>query len=377
MQKILIISFSIIHNDPRVMRQINLLETRYQLTVVGYGKKPSAKIDFSEIFKHPSELLSKLVWATKLFVGAYENYYWSLPHVVDALRKLAGKKFDLVLANDISALPLALKVADGLPVILDAHEYSPREFDDRWLWKLIFGRYYDYTCRRYVPQTTGMTTVCKSIAEEYALNYGVCPQVIHNAPHDQKLSPSHMERDRIRLVHHGAAIRSRHLEQMIEMMKYLDNRFTLDLMLMESDLSYLYELRKKADNDERIKFIKPVPMPDICRSLNAYDFGLYILPPVNFNHEHALPNKLFEFIQARLAVAIGPSPEMARLINHYGCGVVAENFKPETLAFILQNLTYEQIETYKRASDIAANELSYEHDGKVLLAEIEGALVYN
>jgi hypothetical protein len=36
-----------------------------------------------------------------------------------------------------------------------------------------------------------------------------------------------------------------------------------------------------------------------------------------------------EFIQARLAVAVDPSPEMARLVQRYGCGVVAPDFPPK------------------------------------------------
>ena len=37
----------------------------------------------------------------------------------------------------------------------------------------------------------------------------------------------------------------------------------------------------------------------IVRTINQFDLGVYLLPPVNFNSAHALPNKFFEFIQAR------------------------------------------------------------------------------
>lgn len=371
MRKILIISFSIIHNDPRVMRQVKLLESSCQLTVAGYGKKPDAEVGFVEIVRPASSLGRKLVWASKLLLGAYDSYYWNLPQVLHASKRLSGEKFDLILANDVSALPLALALAGDTPVLLDAHEYSPREFDDKWLWKLLFGRYNDSLCRRYLGQTVGMITVCQGIADEYARQYGVTPNVVHNAPLDQKLAPSPVENNQIRLIHHGAAIRSRHLEEMIEMMQHLDQRFSLDLMLMDSDRAYLAELHQRAADDERIRFIKPVPMPEICQHLNAYDLGVYILPPVNFNHEHALPNKFFEFVQARLGVAIGPSPEMAILVHQYHCGIVADSFDPAALAAVLTGLTKDSIEAFKQNSNTAARELSYEHEGQVLLAEIE------
>lgn len=377
MRKILIISFSIIHNDPRVMRQVKLLESSCQLTVAGYGRKPAAAIGFVEIVRPTSSLGNKLVWASKLLLGAYESYYWNLPQVVHALKRLSGEKFDLILANDVSALPLALVMAGDTPVLLDAHEYSPREFDDKWLWKLLFGRYNHSLCRRYLAQTAGMITVCQGITDEYARQYGVHPKVVHNAPLDQKLAPSPVDNDRVRLIHHGAAIRSRHLEEMIEMMQHLDHRFSLDLMLMNSDQAYLAELRQRAAGDARIRFIPPVPMPDICQHLNTYDLGVYILPPVNFNHEHALPNKFFEFVQARLGVAIGPSPEMAILVRQYHCGIIADSFAPAALAAALSGLTRDSIEAFKQSSNIAARELSYEHDGQVLLAEIQRVIAQN
>ncbi|WP_415033111.1 glycosyltransferase [Azonexus sp.] len=371
MKSVLIISFSVIHSDPRVMRQVRLLENVHRVTVAGYGRAPDANIEFIALNKPPTGLLQKGIWAGKLLLRAFESYYWRLPQVRHAQHRLAQRSFDLIIANDISALPLALELAGNCPVLMDAHEYSPKEFDDKLLWRLLFGPYHHDLCRRYLPRAAAMTTVCQGIADEYEREYRVQCKVIHNAPLDQKRSPSTVDAECIRLVHHGSAIRSRHLGVMIDMMKYLDARFTLDFMLVETDAAYMAELRAAAQADSRIRFIEPVAMQDICQRLNEFDVGIYLLPPVNFNHEHALPNKFFEFIQARLAVAIGPSPEMATLLRQYQCGVVAESFDPQALATVIQKLDAAAVSGFKQASNIAAQELNYERSGQLLLAEIE------
>lgn len=352
------------------MRQVRLLESDYQVTVAGYGQKPDANIHFIKLEKLPASLPKKLFWAAKLLVGAFESYYWKQEQVRSAQELLSASSYDLIIANDLSSAPLALKLAGDTPVLVDAHEYSPREFDDKWMWRLLFGRYNHTLCLRYLPLASGMTTVCQGIADEYGRVYGVQPVVVHNAPLDQKLLPSPVSENHVRLIHHGTAIRSRHLGVMIEMMQHLDERFSLDFMLMESDVSYMKELRQAASGDSRIKFIEPVPMPEICQQLNRYDVGVYLLPPVNFNHEHALPNKFFEFVQARLGIAIGPSTEMATLLNKYHCGVVADTFTAEALAAAMNALSHDKVAEFKEASHRAAVELSYEHDGKVLLSEI-------
>ncbi|AZL72926.1 glycosyltransferase [Pseudomonas oryziphila] len=370
MKRILIISFSAIHSDPRVMRQVRLLEGDYRLTVAGYGPRPDADIQFVPLERSPASIVRKAFWAAKLMLGAFDSYYWNQQQVGRAIAQLGAEKFDLVIANDVSSAPLAFRLAGEAPVMVDAHEYSPREFEDKRLWRMLFGRYINDLCARYLPRAASMTTVCRGIADEYARVYGVRPLVIHNAPVHQRLAPTPVVEGRIRLIHHGAAIRSRHLAVMIEMMGYLDQRFSLDFMLMDSDSDYLLELREAAKGDPRIRFIPPVPMPEICQHLNGYDIGVFLLPPVNFNYEHALPNKFFEFVQACLGVAIGPSPEMANLLRAYECGVVADSFAARSLAASLQQLDAEAVTAFKEASHAAAAELNYEHDGKRLLSEV-------
>ncbi|MBK7701065.1 MAG: hypothetical protein IPJ39_21260 [Saprospiraceae bacterium] len=89
-------------------------------------------------------------------------------------------------------------------------------------------------------------------------------------------------------------------------------------------------------------------MHNIVNFISKYDIGLYILEPTNFNNGMALPNKMFEFIQARLAIAIGPSPEMKSLVEEYNLGVVSADFDSKGLAISLNNLTHQNIIDFKR-----------------------------
>ncbi len=353
------------------MRQVRLLAPAFDVTVAGFGIKPDAEIRFVEIVKQRASLSRKGLWALKLLLGAFESYYWSQHHIQEAERSLRSTAPDLIIANDLAALPLALKLAEGKPVIHDAHEYTPGEYDDQFMWRLLFGRYSHNFCQRYLPRATSMMTVCQGIAEKYAQHYGVSPLVVHNAPFNQRLSPTPVQDSAIRMIHHGLASSARHLEVMIDMMGFLDQRFTLDLMLIEVEPGYMKFLREKAQHEPRVRFIEPVPMSQICLNINAYDVGLYLLPPDNFNHRHALPNKFFEFVQACLVVAIGPSPEMAVLARKHSCGVVADSFEPQALAQALSALDADRVRVLKEASHRAAQLLCFEQDGRIIKSEVE------
>jgi hypothetical protein len=117
-----------------------------------------------------------------------------------------------------------------------------------------------------------------------------------------------------------------------------------------------------------------VPTERIPEETRDYELGLFLLEPTNFNYLHALPNKFFEFVQARLAVAIGPSPEMARLVRAHDLGVVAEDFTPAALARALQTLTVGKIAHYKQNAHRAAAILCWEHESKILLNEVRRLL---
>jgi hypothetical protein len=370
-KRIWIISFSPIGRDPRLMRQIWALNDDYRLTVFGYDPDPELDgVDFVSIgVSERSSWREKMRKGLLLALRRYEPAYWSNPTVARCLEAVQGRpKPDLVLANDIEALPAAARVAGESPILFDAHEFFPRQFEDKALWKLLVGPYNSYLGTTYVPRTARMMTVCEGIAEHFQELYGTLPQVITNAPPQASVSPGSTQESSIRMIHHGAAVPGRRIESMIKMMKKLDARFTLDLMLVNSIPPYLAKLKRLARRNPRIRFVNPVPMPAIAETINAYDVGVYLLRPRSLNMRHALPNKFFEFIQGRLAVAIGPSPEMKRIVEEYGIGVVSERFTPSSLARKLNSLTQEDLMKYKHSTETAAEALSFEQNRDKLRA---------
>jgi glycosyltransferase involved in cell wall biosynthesis len=279
---------------------------------------------------------------------------------------MAQRQFDLIIANDVETLPLAFAFPGNPKVVFDAHEYAPRHFEDKIMWRMFFQSFNIWLCKKYIPLTAGMMTVGKGLALEYQKNFNVTPTVITNANNYFEVEPGEVLENKVRLVHHGIATPSRNLELMIEMMALLDDRFTLDLILLtpgfasKNTKQYLDKLRTLAERDPRVQIIPPVKSHEIVNAIRKYDMGVFLLPPVNFNYENTLPNKLFDFIQARLGVAIGPTPEMAEIVNQYKIGVVSEKFTARSLADKLNSLTKRDLETFKRNANAASKEMNAE-----------------
>ena len=251
--------------------------------------------------------------------------------------------------------PVALRVAGPRPVVIDAHEYAPREFEDKLVWRLTWQGFAEHLCSQYLSRAAAMITVCDGIALEYRRNFAVEPAVVSNAAPWHLLSPKPTRGDTLRIIHDGAAVPSRGIETMIEVMRHVDERFHLDLMLLPLSLPYLEKLSVLVQRVPRTRIIPPIATQDLVPAGNDYDIGLYLLRPSSFNNIHALPNKFFEFLQARLAIAIGPSPEMARIVREFRCGIVADDFAPASLARALNRLTVAKIDQMKAGSERAAH----------------------
>lgn len=360
-QSICILSFSTISKDARVLRQVKYLAEICPLTVIGYGGgHPSwekMKVTWLPVVKESSLTrkgcsLLQLAGA-KISVGAYERWYWSFAHHQKALDMATAAKCKVYHANDIEALPVAAEAArrNNAHLILDAHEYAPLEFENRWYWRL-YQPATVYLLRKYASQIAVFTTVCSPLGERYHEEFNLDAQVIMSAPELVDLPVSQMDTTSVQLIHHGGAISDRKLEIMIEAMRYCDERFRLNFMLTQPDSPYGRYLKRLAENvaADRIFFHEPVPPSEIVKRISQYDLGLCIIAPTNYNYRMSLPNKFFDFIAAGLGICIGPSPAMAEIVNAYGMGCVSPSFSPRDIAATLNGLTAKKIQMMKDAA---------------------------
>ena len=290
---------------------------------------------------------------------------------LDTLRQVGGPV--AVIVNDLWALPLGFATAEGAPVIFDSHEHWTSE-SASWTraQRLSMRRAHEWLVDDFVPRTAAMMTVSPGIQRDYQSRVGITPTLVTNAPFFKRLSPSPVESP-IRMLHVGLADPRRRLEDTIEAVRLLNHRFSLDLVLAREN-EYRRHLERLAAADERVRVLAPVPNSDLIAFANSYDIGVFLLPARFPNQIHVLPNKLFDYIQARLAVAIGPSEEMAAVVGEWDCGIVAESFAPEALAAALKDLDEPTIAKLKRNADRAASVLNADHNRTTVLELVERAI---
>jgi hypothetical protein len=369
---ILVISYSDLTQDARVRRHLEALRGNFSLTTAALA--PSGLEGIAHIALTSGDAHVQLPWLLRKIASAhirlrryllkhllndYNKFYWD-EVMLDALSRLRHLRPDVIIANEIEALPLAIALAAGRSNVA---------------WVRQFQAYNTYLCRTYMPKADACFTVSKGIAEAYHELTGVMPDVLVNAPAFEDLSPGPLAAGRIRLVHHGNANRHRRIEDLISMMDGLEDSYEFHLYLMPADTpEYMASIQAMCAERSFVHLHKPIPPEHIARTINQYDIGVHHLHTESFNHLHALPNKFFDFVQARLAVAISPNPAMAALTVEHDLGVVAADHHHSSLREAILSLDRARIMTCKLNAHHSAQTLSSRTGNALLCSTVERLL---
>ncbi|MDO5751484.1 glycosyltransferase [Arthrobacter sp.] len=362
----LILSFSPIRSDPRVLKQVALFKDKYHVSTCAYGDAPNGVED------HYALPLDARGWSSDklgLISRNYRRVYDGMTAVQLARTILPRNHFDIVFANDLNTLPLALELNPRLGVHSDLHEYAPREKESDRKWRLFVAPFMDWMCRVHLPQARSVSTVCQGIADEYARNFGVKVGVVTNAaPYlDAAVTATVAP---VKVIYSGAGQRYRKIELIIEAMRDVGPEVQMDFVVMPNEPEYVAELREQARGIPNVKFLDPVPYEQLVAFLRDYDVAMCFLPNSTFNLQNALPNKFFEAVQARIGVITGPSPAMVNLVREFSLGVVTEDFTAASLRAVLAGLEADQVSEWKLAANAAAWPLSAESQAAVWEASV-------
>lgn len=361
--RVLVLSYSELAMDARVLRQVRWLKTRYRVVSAAFGASPVDGVEhvtLEDLPPYTPGLRHRLKYIAQFILGRFAKLSEANPRDRAAAAQLVGEEWDAIIANDTSSLPLASRLRSRHGILADLHEYAPRQGEESLVFRLTEARHARWILRRYLPSAAAVTTVSQGIAEEYSREFGVLPGVVANAAAFRDAQPRPVGSP-IRIVHSAAPNPARRIEVMIEAFRDTTADVTFDLYLVDDGSGYVSRLRRLADEIDRVRILPPIPNAQLVDTLAGYDLGVHLLPPINFNHRWALPNKLFDYVQARLGLLVGPSPEMQRLVETHGLGAVTEGFTAEALTRSLNRIDAAAVTRWKQGSHLAARELSGEH----------------
>ena len=243
---------------------------------------------------------------------------------------------DLFVANDLDTLSgvWCASRMRRIPMVYDSHEYFTEvpELVDRKMVKRIW-KYIEKTIQ---PRLQNVITVNESIAEIFRVEYGQEVTVIKNLPimSHPEIKPGHLPKyfkGKPIIIYQGAVNVGRGIEEMVRAMGILVE-FNLLIVGGGDKLSEIEGLVKSEGLDDRVYFTGRVPFDSIAWYTSQAKIGISLEQDIGLNYRLALPNKLFDYMQAGIPVLASNLPEIRRVVEETGFGIVISDFSPASIA---------------------------------------------
>lgn len=280
---------------------------------------------------------------------------------------LLFSRADIFLSNDLDTLPanfLASKLKKKM-LVYDSHEYFTET--PELIHRPRVQRFWERLERWMLPEIKHAYTVCTSIADIYTKKYGVPFRVVRNVPFAATLHESEKENGQKIILYQGAINVGRGLEQVILAMHFIENARLV--IAGGGDIKTdLEKLVLKENLSARVTFTGRLSLEELAQLTPQADLGLSIEEDLGLNYRFALPNKLFDYIQAQVPVLVTNLPEMAAIVTRYQIGEITPSLEPKILADkIIYALTdKKQRSVWQKNLEKAARELTWENEEKVL-----------
>ncbi|SDD60842.1 glycosyltransferase [Niabella drilacis] len=317
--------------DQRMNRICSTLAANgWQVTLVGRKLKGSSALP-AKPFRQ--KRLRCFFSKGKLFYAEYNIrlFFWLLFH-----------KVPVICAIDLDTILPCLFVSrlHGSKRVYDAHEFftelkevktNPLSFK---IWTAIE--------KFAVPGFRYGYTVCDSIAREFEKRYQVSYKTIRNiaASQLQESTPGLPEY----IIYAGAVNEGRGFEALIPAMKQV--RHPLHIYGDGNFMPQLVQLIKENNVEEKV-ILKGMTPPDALRdAIRQAKVAVGLIEATGMNQYWALPNKLFDYIQAEIPQLTMNYPEIKKINDQYHIAVLIDALSPAVISGQL-NLLMEDVVLYQ------------------------------
>lgn len=363
--------------DYRVLKEtVSLAQSGWQATVFAMGGKnrpANETIDGVHVSRMP--IRSR---ALNLGIAGFAIKYFECSCAM--VWRGWRMKPDVVHAHDLNALPLGWLVSclTGAALIYDSHEYwadgNHRRAFPAWgfapalmIEKLLARRAY-----RMITVSNG---IAKLLQEQLRLPQP--PLVVRNLPDHRTAEQFDLRKDlgipadAFLFLYIGGVTANRGVEALISAFNRMEDRKAWLVFLGASDVRAPDGIVDEAWN--RVRFKAPVPPRSVPAWAASADVGIVPIEGNHTSYRLSLPNKLFECIQAGLAVVTSDLPEMSRVLLDYGCGRTFPSGDAPALAAVMSELVSNpgELARFKAAAREAGRQLVWEIEAEKLVALYE------
>ncbi|SHK13842.1 glycosyltransferase [Epilithonimonas mollis] len=280
------------------------------------------------------------------------------------LKKYADNK-TILLANDLETIVPNYLISKklGIPLVFDSHEIFTEmpTIQGRWvkkIWKTIE--------KTFVPKIKRMITASDSYADWFVKEYRIKrPVVVKNLPRKLKFEGTSENFKKI-ILYQGWLNYSRGVDKAILAMQFIENAELWIAGCGPAEADY-HKIADENQLNHKVRFMGKLSPDELRKITPKADVGISIEENNGLSYYYSLPNKISDYIQARVPVVVSDFPEMKKIVSTFGVGEIIENHSPEHLAEKLKIVLGKGKAAYLHQLNVAADELCWENEENKIL----------
>ncbi len=285
---------------------------------------------------------------------------------------------DVYHSHDLNTLYIGAmcKKRTGAKLVYDSHELqTERNRMTKW-WR----RWAAWNEGKWLPYADAMIVASPSWIQINREKYGKVPDpsvTVINTPELETIDQPQDLRGELSiptdapiLLYQGSIQENRGIEPAIDAITLLDKAVLVIVGYGYHRTTLEADVRQRGLTD-RVKFFGPIPNNELLGWTAAADIGLCNIVNSSISYYTSLPNKLFEYINAGIAVIGSDSPEIGRIVQEEGVGEVSDPIDPEGLAKAARTIL-DDIDRYRAATKPAAQKYNWAIEEQKLLGVYTG-----
>lgn len=298
-----------------------------------------------------------------------------IPLLDEMSAKASSLKADIYVACDLPALPVGCRAKEenGGALVYDAHEF----FTGQSFLTKEEVRYYQGLEKDLIHKADSIITVNDDIARLFRETYGLKKvNVILNAavPWDSKKKYLHdkinIDRDRAIVLFQGSFNKYRNLDALVKIARYFNEPVLVMLGWgeLENDLKGLAS--RLGILDKKVFFISKLPQSELLSYSASASVGVIPYPAIDVNTVYCTPNKLFEFVSAKVPIAANEELKtVGDFIGRCDIGITFDMKDPKGAAKKIEGMLKDKalIKKIHKNLDMAGQELNWEMEGKKVI----------
>lgn len=306
-------------------------------------------------------------------------------------RLAASFDADVYHCNEVDSwgVGVALRLFRGAACVFDVHEHYPEDFAEMRFPAVLrpLVRVMVRTLIWLFALGTDRVVLAKrSLARDFRHFHAAHVHLVQNfVPLEQlpaldtRSTPERVPPTPLRLIHLGLVNRVRGWPQMLEGLSRARCKDVELLILGEisgGEGEAFHQTLKQLGLSDRVHHKAWLPFSEAMKEVIAADVGVIMFQPGYFNHVHALPHKLFDYMGGGLPV-IAPAfaVEVAHIIRDADCGILVDAADPQSFADAIDHLANNQAERYAmglRGRQAVEDRYNWEAEGRELVAMYAG-----